>query len=305
VEIEVADGNLVGARDAADELAGVAASFQSKALAASAAMADGRVQLAASDLAGARHAFETAVQLWSLVGAPHEVALARTGLAQAHAGVGLDVRPKLGAPPSAAITPTVGSQRNPNFLRREGDYWSLSFEDHTFALRDLKGLHYLARLLAHPGREFHVLDLVAGGVTRTEGPVGASDPELTLSGWGDSGVLLDPQAKDAYRRRLAEIDEDIEDARLQSDSGRVVQAEAERDFLIRELSRAVGLSGRDRRAGSASERARVSVTRAVRHVMSRIHQHDPPLGEHLERAIRTGIYCVYLPDSRITTSWMT
>ena len=28
------------------------------------------------------------------------------------------------------------------------------------ALRDLKGLHYLARLLAHPGREFHVLDLV-------------------------------------------------------------------------------------------------------------------------------------------------
>ena len=84
VEIDVADGDLVGARDAADELAAVAASFQSRALAASAAMADGRVRLAAGDLAGARHAFETAVQLWSLVGAPHEVALARTGLAQAH-----------------------------------------------------------------------------------------------------------------------------------------------------------------------------------------------------------------------------
>lgn len=47
------------------------------------------------------------------------------------------------------------------------------------------------------------------------------------------------QAKSAYRRRLTEIDEDLEEARLQSESGRVAQAEAERDFLIRELSRAV------------------------------------------------------------------
>ena len=304
VEIEVADGNLVGARDAADELATVAASFQSRALAASAAMADGRVRLAAGDLAGARNAFETAVQLWSLVGAPHEVALARTGLAQAHDRADVAVRPKFQASPSPMATPKVAGQRNHNVLRRDGDYWSLSFEDHTVALRDLKGLHYLARLLAHPGREFHVLDLVAGGVTRAETPPGTSDHELKSSGWGDSGVLLDPQAKDAYRRRLAEIDEDLEDARLLSDSVRLVQAEVERDFLLRELSRAVGLSGRDRRAGSASERARVSVTRAVRYAMSRIRHHDPPLGEHLDRAIRTGTYCVYLPDSRITASWM-
>ncbi len=128
---------------------------------------------------------------------------------------------------------------------------------------------------------------------------------MTTSGWGDSGLLLDAQARNAYRRRLEEIDEDLEDARLMSDSGRVAQAEAERDFLVRELSRAVGLSGRDRRAGSASERARVSVTRAVRHAISRIREHNPALGEHLDRAIRTGTYCVYLPDSRITPSWMT
>ena len=55
VEIEMAAGDLVGARDAADELARVAAAFQSRALAAGAAMADGRVRLAAGDLAGARH----------------------------------------------------------------------------------------------------------------------------------------------------------------------------------------------------------------------------------------------------------
>jgi uncharacterized membrane protein len=117
--------------------------------------------------------------------------------------------------------------------------------------------------------------------------------------------MLDDQAKNAYRRRLAEIDEDLDEARLMRDRGRVVQAEAEREFLIRELSRAVGLSGRGRRAGSASERARVSVTRAIRHAMDRIREHDPPLAEHLERTIRTGTYCVYLPDSRVNVAWVT
>jgi tetratricopeptide (TPR) repeat protein len=278
VEIEVAAGDLIGARDAADDLARVAAAYESRALAASAAMADGRVRLAAGDTAGARQAFETACQLWTHVGAPFETALARTGLAQAHRAAGVGIGAPLGlraVPPSWGAGQADGGQPNPNVFHQEGDYWSISFEEHTAALRDLKGLHYLARLLAHPGREFHVLDLVAGGVARAAIPTGAADPELTISGQSDSGPLLD------------------------------AQAEAERDFLIRELSRAVGLSGRARRAGSPAERARVSVTRAVRHAMSQIRQHNPPLGEHLDRAIRTGTYCVYLPDSRITASWMT
>jgi hypothetical protein len=309
VEIDVAAGDFLGARDAADDLARIAAAFESRALAASAAMADGRVRVAAADMPGARQAFETAVQLWNHVGAPHEAALARTGLAQAQAepaaGVEIDPHPEVGPPPAPVRRPQADAdQHRPNVFRLEsGDYWSISFEERTVTLRDLKGLHYLARLLANPGREFHVLDLVSSGVAPSASPPDATDPGITLSGWGDSGAMLDAQAKNAYRRRLEEIDADLEDARLISDLGRVDQAEAEREFLLRELSRAVGLGGRERRAGSASERARVSVTRAVRHAMSRIREHDPALGEHLDRAIRTGTYCVYLPDSRLTASW--
>ena len=48
-----------------------------------------------------------------------------------------------------------------NVFRREGDYWSVIFDGHTVHVRDLKGMRYLARLLADPGREYHVLDLVA------------------------------------------------------------------------------------------------------------------------------------------------
>ena len=73
--------------------------------------------------------------------------------------------------------------------------------------------------------------------------------------------------------------------------------------LVRELVRAVGLGGRDRRAGSRSERARASVTRAVRQAMARIREHNSPLAEHLDQAIRTGTYCAYLPDSRVPVVW--
>ena len=115
--------------------------------------------------------------------------------------------------------------------------------------------------------------------------------------------MLDARAKNAYRRRLAEIEDDIEQARALGDTERAAQADAERDFLVRELSRAVGLGGRDRRAASASERARVAVTRAVRQAIARIGEHHPELGEHLDRAIRTGTYCAYLPDPRAPAGW--
>ena len=299
VEIEVVAGDLNVARDAADELARLAATFQSKALVASATMADGRVRLAADDTLGARQAFQIALELWGRVGAPHEMALARSCLAETD-----PVAQACGpAPRDPAPRQVDEPERGPNVFHQQGDYWSVSFDGHTVAVRDLKGLHYLARLLADPGREFHVLDLVASGGDPDASLAVTTDPELTPSAWGDSGPLLDAHAKNAYRRRLAEIDEDLDEARRARDDGRAAQAATERDFLIRELSRAVGLDGRDRRAGSASERARVSVTRAVRHAMSRLGQHHPPLGEHLDRAIRTGTYCVYLPDSRIVTTW--
>jgi hypothetical protein len=131
-------------------------------------------------------------------------------------------------------------------------------------------LQYLGRLLAHPGRDVHVLDLVAGA---RAGSDVASSAEPLLADAGDAGELLDARARKAYRRRLAEIDEDIERARALGDVGRAAQAETERDFLLRELSRAVGLGGRRRRAGAASERARTAVTRAIRQALGRMREH--------------------------------
>jgi hypothetical protein len=179
----------------------------------------------------------------------------------------------------------------------------VAFAGQTIHLRDLKGLHYLTRLLADPGREFHVLDLVAGE-RGWSGVANRSDvPGLAVSAGLGATMVLDAQAKEAYRRRLAEIEEDLEEARALADDGRAAQAEDERAFLIHELARAVGLGGRTRRVGGAAERARASVTRAIRQALTQIHAYHPPLGEHLDRAVRTGTYCVYLPDPRIPPTW--
>jgi hypothetical protein len=297
VEIEIAAGNLDRARSAADELKLVAARFESKALIAGAALAQGRVRLAEGDAENGERFCSEAARLWNEVGAPYEEAVARVGLAEALRAGGREHEAAAGD--GADEQPA----RDLNLFRREGDYWSLVFEGRTVRVRDLKGVRYLARLLAAPGREFHVLDLVAAETGGSDRVASAQGADLSRTRLGDAGEILDARAKDAYRRRLAEIEDDIDQARALGDTERAAQADAERDFLVRELSRALGLGGRDRRAASASERARVAVTRALRQAIARIDEHHPQLGEHLNRTIRTGTYCVYLPDPRVPTGW--
>ena len=129
----------------------------------------------------AEQSLSEAVRLWNEVGAPYEAALARMRLADAHAASGSEHRAVLErqaarsildgiqAAPSALPAvdvahrdaPDAQPAASPNVFRREGDYWTVTFEGQTVRVRDLKGMRYLARLLADPGREFHVLDLVA------------------------------------------------------------------------------------------------------------------------------------------------
>ena len=324
VEIEIAAGDIGRAQSAADELEIVANRFESKALVASAALARGRVRLAEGDAAGAEQSLSEALGLWNEVGAPYEAALTRLCLAEAHAATGNEHRAGLerqaaraileGIEAAPSVTPPAHVQHHDapneqpgvsvNVFRREGDYWLVIFDGHTVRVRDLRGMRYLARLLADPGREYHVLDLVA--VETGHGPHVDSSQAANLqrSAFGDAGEILDARAKDAYRRRLAEIEDDIDQARTLGDAERAAQAHAERDFLVRELARAFGLGDRDRRAASASERARAGVTRAVRQAIARIGEHHPQLGEHLNRTIRTGTYCAYHPDPRAPAGWI-
>ena len=200
-------------------------------------------------------------------------------------------------------------------FRKEGEFWTLGYLGRFFRLKDSKGLGYLAHLLRHPMAEFHVLDLAGGIAGAGDEETGRSvkglprgDEDLNKAGihvtnLGDAGEMLDEQAKIAYRRRLSELREELEEAKELENAERAEQAEEEIDALTRELSRAVGLGGRNRRAVSASERARQSITKTIKAVLERIAQRDNALGDILARCIKTGNFCSYQPDPNFPIAW--
>ncbi|HZC99320.1 MAG TPA: hypothetical protein VFA46_03745, partial [Actinomycetes bacterium] len=157
-----------------------------------------------------------------------------------------------------------------NVFRREGEYWTVCYDGSVVRLKDAKGLRHLARLLALPGREFHATDLEAADSQAAQaaplGPRGrAGNGELAVRpDFGDAGELLDATAKAAYKARVEELRAELEEAEGFNDPARAAKARQELDFLVGELARAVGLGGRDRRAASHAERARLNATRAIR-----------------------------------------
>lgn len=212
---------------------------------------------------------------------------------------------------AVAGSDTAAPEREPEqiavqVLRREGEYWTVTFDGSEFRLKDSKGLGYLAALVGAPGREIHVLDLVTQDAGRGEHPglprqVGPD--ELRDARHSDAGPMLDERAKASYRNRLRELQDELDEATSWADQGRVARIKEEMDFLAHELASAMGLGGRDRRAASAAERARVNVTRAVRSAVDRIREHDRRLAAHLDATVRTGTYCTYVPDPRSAIVW--
>jgi hypothetical protein len=177
---------------------------------------------------------------------------------------------------------------------------TLSYAGSTVFVKDLKGMRYLERLLAEPDREFHALDLVSVERGAIAVNAGAMSPQHR----GQSGLEpFDALARAAYRRRLAEVEEDIAEAEANNDLHRAQLARADRQFLVDELARGVGLGGRSREVGAGAERARVSVTRAVRYALRRIAEHHDALAEHLRRSIRSGTYFAYDPDPEARVEW--
>ncbi len=196
----------------------------------------------------------------------------------------------------------------PNLFRRDGEYWTVSFQNVECRLKDGRGLRYLSQLVMHPHREFYALDLVNLGAAPLDGPSPQHAANLltatvSVTTGGDAGEFLDPQAQAAYQQRLKELREELEEAREFNDAGRVEKLEEENEFLLQELSRAVGLGGRRRKAGSAAERARLNVTVTLKSTIARITKYHRAFGQHLTQTIKTGTFCSYAPSPALAVQW--
>lgn len=193
--------------------------------------------------------------------------------------------PRLGPQPRVATAPAPEA-----LFKREGEYWTVRFRGPTSRLKESVGMGYLARLLAEHARELHVLEL------------SGADPD-SGAGASPGAPLLDGRAKAEFRARLEQLEDDLAEAEAGNDGARATRAREELDALAEQLAQSVGLGGRDRRAASEVERARVRVTKAIKAAIRRIAEADPALAQHLEHSVRTGVFCSYAPDPAARVSW--
>jgi hypothetical protein len=157
-------------------------------------------------------------------------------------------------------------------MRHRGPVWQLAFAGPEASVPHSKGLADIARLLASPGADEHALDLVGG-----LGPV--------RSGWRRGR----PPGPWPHRRRLADLDTEIDEADSNHDLERRARAEAERQALLDELGRATGTGGRTRAfANHPGERARKAVSGRIRDAIGKLEPVLPELAAHLQRSIVTG-----------------
>ena len=270
--------------------------------------------------------FERALQQATAVGARPVVAWAKAELAavlelsggadaeqvaalRAEAAAELD---RLGMPRHRAALGEVGEATRPaagpaNEFRRTAESWSICYDGQAVVVRPTKGLADIHRLLAVPGVELHVLELfreaevdVATGTGAAPGTAGAS---AEGAGGGSRQPVLDERAKVEYRRRLQDLQAEVDDARACADLARAERAEAELDFLVTELAAGLGFGGRDRTMTDEAERARQAVRARIRYTLDRLESVHPALRRHLDRSLLTGTFCSYQPER--PTTWIT
>jgi hypothetical protein len=215
-------------------------------------------------------------------------------------------------------TPSSWAVQSGTFVQHS-EGWTIGYGTASFLLRNVLGLIYIQRLLQHPGEEFSALDLLitgtTSGETRDDGSSRVAslreEQNLVVGRPGDLGPILDEQAKRDYRRRVAELNAELDELRERGnlnqlsdkDYRRRAEIETELEALSRQLAQAIGIFGRDRRSGSAAERARLNVTRAIRSAIQRISERNAALGELLGSCIKTGSFCSYFPNAQSPVEW--
>ena len=217
--------------------------------------------------------------------------LGDTAAAEAHFRAALAMHERLGAAGWAhlseqALAKLLAAPANQaaNELRLVNGVRLLSFQGKQVQLPDSKGLGDLAALITARGADVHTLTLVGHDLARM-----GADP------------VLDQRAKTEFKSRLADLAREIDAADATGSPERAQTLCSERDALIRELAAAAGLSGRDRRLGDETERARKTVSARVRDALSKIERVHPELATHLRSALRMGTLCSYTPAE--PTTW--
>jgi len=205
--------------------------------------------------------------------------------------------------------PEPRSTAESTLFRDQGAYWQIAYGAKLIGIRSVRGLFYLQYLLLRPEEKVHVRDLITEGDRywvssgrRGKRPAdGIELPEGTAFISNDCGDVLDPRAIQEYKSRLSQLRSELDQASRWADLERADSIRREMEFIISQLASAYRLDGLVRKMGDSTDRARKAVANRIHESIARIDKEHPALGRHLKNAIRTGVYCLYAPESKI--SW--
>jgi pimeloyl-ACP methyl ester carboxylesterase len=171
--------------------------------------------------------------------------------------------------------------------KRDGDIWTILFDEQTIHVKHSKGLADLGVLVGRPGQSVEALELYAG----PEAPR-PSAPE----------PVVDRRALVAYRSRLTDLATELDQAQQRGDLGWSERLQEEQEALLAQLGQITGLGGRVRLEASPAERARKAVSARIRDAITKIGEHHPRLATHLRSAVSLGATCMYKPEQRVDWS---
>jgi hypothetical protein len=196
--------------------------------------------------------------------------------------------------PNAPIpikAPMVNSSSD-NVFKKKGQAWVVRFAGgEEFILLPSKGAAYLHQLLSQQGVQLSPIDMACR--------VAKSGAQYAL---GDAGEKADREALAAYRAKLIDLREDLQEAKDNNDHGAQDRIQREIDALAEQVSEAVGLGGRLRKDSDDRERVRKAVCNAVKRAVRDISQFDQRLAAHLSPPrLICGRNPSYLPDQ--DTKW--
>ncbi len=177
-------------------------------------------------------------------------------------------------------------------FRLEGDFWKIWFENESTTLKNNVGLRHIAALLRSPGQQRHSADLLALEA-RHVGPTPS----------GSAGEASDRTSLRNYKARLEAIANELAEAETDGDVHRQAELRQEAEQISGHLNSVTGLGGTPREAADDAEKARQAVSAAVRRAFKTLQKKHVGLSRHLNKHLKTGVFCCYEPDPAVT--WIT
>ena len=199
---------------------------------------------------------------------------------------------------------------------KEGETWAIAFAGETCRLAaPLIGLDYILILLQNPGRPMRALELqtvlagnpiasrpasklVVDDVT-VDARTDTDEDECSLSSPGHSSrdEQLDPKAIRQYKERLKDLERDATNAYNLGDNEKGDELQKQYDEIESRLKQSFDIHHRPRVFSGENEKARMSITRALKRAYDKIRVQAPKTAEHMESYIKTGSEFVYLDNS--------